>query len=716
MFISLKEVSFLPGRIRFKDDKLYHNKALGKYIFIYAESLYGINYVNINPNTGSLLIQYDEEKIDHELIKSKLESAISGVISNNQDKLKKHERYFETVRKRDNAKRKFITFGLIYLAFKIKQSIWGKFSISRNIKVLQVASAVTLVGGYPMLKKCYKRFTRNVPTDSEILLKLTAMSFTLMRESAKGVFILMMKELNDYIKYSADAECQKLLNISLSKSSSMAWTVDSLGNEILLPVTSLNIGDIIFVHKGEISPADGVVIEGNSLVNSLYYNGQPIILNIGTGNKVFEGMSILSHDIKVKISRLPDCSPNSTFNIDDLLIKKRIQNYEDKMGHISLGAAAISFILTKNMMNALSMMLILSPSSAALAMSVGIKSYVSMLTNYNIYLRNPNVFENIINAKNIVFDKTGTLTYGNMKIAAALSFNKNYTSEDLLSICTACEVDNYHPISITLQDNVKGKYDINKVKSSVLIPSQGIKAIYDNHQILIGSKAFMLENLIKLDSIDNVLGDYEDTSLSIVFVAIDAELSGLISMEEILRGDSLQLINKLKHKGLSEIAILSGDDPKKTSRIANSLGIKKFYSNTSSSEKKSIIEAIKCTGPVIMVGDGINDVDAMNAADVGISFVNSACDKIKLKSDCIIFEDNISRVADLISLSEKSFKKININISFAQAMNFSFATMAILQGFNTFTAKSLNTLNSLVILILNERIRWTVPDKLFPRN
>jgi len=293
------------------------------------------------------------------------------------------------------------------------------------------------------------------------------------------------------------------------------------------------------------------------------------------------------------------------------------------------------------------------------------------------------------------------------------SFDDAYSSDELLRICAACEVDNYHPISITLQDYVGENYDVSKVKSSVLIPSLGIEAIYDNHSLLIGNiKLFEMKNI----DVTNGITDYKNYERQFyfpIFVAIDNELTGIIVMEDHIRSNATLLIAKLKYKGIEDVCLLTGDTYDKSCNTSKVLGIEKVYAECSSEDKLSIVNEAGKLRTVMMVGDGINDFEAMNAADVSISFANSACDKIQLNSDCIIFEENIDQLADLIYMSQKSHKLISQSITYSQIYNTIFGALAFFQCFDAFTAKSLNTINSLIVLLLNERIRWIAPDKMF---
>lgn len=707
----MKELSILPGRIRLKSDRLYWDKVLCKYVTIYTENLYGVLYCDTHYYTGSILIVYDVTKTDDHIIRHRIEEVLISSVKGDHEELTKYKSYYKMIEKREKAKSRFIIFGLLYVAFKIKQLLCGKFSLSRNVKVLKIASAVTIVGGYPLLKTLYKRLTKRMLSDADLLLYLTSLSFTILRESTKSVFVLLLKELNQYIKLSADVESQRLFNHSTDKNTSMAWVMNNHGQELLREVQTLSVGDHIRVHEGELIPVEGEVIEGSGIINSLYYTGQPVIADIEAGSKVYEGIILVEGALELRVLKLPEVSNKPDISSSSLKIKAKVSRLQKMITPISIGAAALNFLFTGNILNALSIILVMTPSAARLALSDGTKSYISLLHKYNIYVRNPNVFEKIAHTSSIVFDKTGTLTHGNMKIESIHIINTAYSKEELLTICASCEVNNYHPISITLQDAITHKYDVGKVESSILLPSKGVEAVYDTHKVLIGNRKLLADHHIDVKEGSDQYLEYKNDYYTPIFVAIDHALCGIIILKDGIRDRSYELIQKLKSKGLTNLSIVSGDHYTSMSHTASQLGITNIFAECTNEDKVRIIEQEKLSHIVMMIGDGVNDTLAMKAADVSISFAHSSCDKIKLHSDCIIFEDNLVRIADLISLTQKSYRKIIINIQIAQLYNFILGFFALFQYFDAFTAKSLNTLNSLIILFLNERIKWAIPER-----
>lgn len=709
--IGLEEMSVLPGRIRFKNLRLYSDKPLAFYINVYIHHLYGVKYSKVNHITSSILVIYDPQKTNHGLIRQNIDHAIEAAIRQRSEVLAQYKHFCETIEKRDRAKRNFLFYGLLYVLFKVKQSMYGKFSLSRNLRVLQLASAVTIIGGYPLVKGIYKRFAKHIPTDSEILLKLTAVSFTILRESTKGVFVLLLKQLNDYIKLSADVECQRMLNQTMHKTAGMVWMHGPHNQEILVPVENLSVGQVVGVHKGEMISVKGQVLEGPAVVNSLYYTGQPVATRIGEGSKVYEGMTVLSGKLKVKVDQLPESRNKCDIPMEQLRMHRRVEHYRKHIAPISIGAAVLSYLATGNIVNGLSVILLLCPSASGTALTSGIKSCMSLLKKHNIYLRNVNTFEKIIDTDHIVFDKTGTLTYGQMQIKEVIVLDQIYSENELLNICAACEADQYHPIAVTFKQEMND-YDIAKVQSSVLLPSKGVEAVYDGNSVLIGNQKLMSDHRIDVTKGLKQYEVFEKRLYTPVFISINNRLAGIIALQDILRDDAFEMVDKLKYRGLTNISLLTGDGKEKAQAIGQALHIRDIYSDCSYEDKGKVIEQKKKTGIVMMVGDGVNDVMAMKQADVSVSFADCCCDKVKLHSDCIIFEDDMERLADFIRLSQKSYRYVNQSIMYSKLHNITLGVLAFFGYFNPFAAKSFNTVNSLIVLLLNKRIEYLSAGKI----
>jgi len=718
--VNLETVNILPGRIRFKSNKIYDNKNLAEYINTYTDGLFGVLDCNVNVYTCSILIKYDPRKIDFNTIKQNLYTVINSTSRDRKKELDHNNLYYNTIEKKNISRNKFLVFSLIYIFFKTKQISFGKFTLSRNVLIFELASLVTIIGGYPLFRKVFKQSTKSISSDSEIILNMAAISFTISRESSKGVLVLVLKHMNNYIKLASDASCMRTLNCNMSRTSGMAWLIIDNKQEILQNVKNLKPQDIIVIHKGELIPVDGEIIEGRASVNSLYLTGQPIINEVTIGNKVREGIILIEGELKIKVSKLPEEYNKTDLSLKDLNVTSKLNVYEKIVTPVSIGMATLNFLFTGNILNAFGILLVFTPSASRTALNSGIRNYVTALSKQSIYLRNPECIESITNTTQVIFDKTGTLTQGNMNIIRVDSLDVNYNRDELLTLCSECEADSYHAVALSFKEathnmNIR---NTNKVENIIKIPSKGVVAYYNQQRVLIGSLNFLNENGINTSKAFDILKEYKKIHCKPILVSVNGNLAGLFAMQDIIRPSSITLVKRLRQIGLENIYLLTGDNFDVASDVGKRLSIdeNKIFSNYNYEQKEMFVKEHRDKGKIIMVGDGINDERAMRAADVSVSFSNSTCDKLKLQSDCIIFEDDMEKLTDLILISNKSLKKINNSITISQGYNLLFGTLAFFQYFDAFTAKSLNTMNSLIVLLINERIRWTKANNFWDEN
>ncbi|MFZ5945918.1 MAG: HAD-IC family P-type ATPase [Bacillota bacterium] len=703
MHETIQEISLLPGRARLKYERLKKNRILAQLLSAYLDSLKGVTGSKININTTSIIINYNSRQINYPAIKERLIKLINLPSTSKRQILDDYNDYRCTSIEKDRSRNYLFLYLTIYLLLKIKQHRHGKNSYSKSLWVLLLNSSVVIAAGYPIFKTLTTKSIKNIPLDTDLLLQIMAILLTMVRESNEGVLVLALKSFNDYLKNSADLSGMKLLNQSMQVNKS---SHDFNNYKVL------NIGDTFSIDKGEYVELHGEVIAGEGLVNTLYCTGQPLISKVGKGSKIYEGSLVVSGHLKIKVLNQPRTNKKEQFPLAaNLRIKENVTRFSNVSTSISLVLGVLNFILTGNLLNTFSIFLILCPVAAEVAIGTGLQQYISKLQKGHIYLKNIDLLEKIVDVDYIFFDKTGTLTSPEMDLEKVILYDNEYSTQEILEITASCEADYYHPISNTLKYQVIGKDQSSNVVS-LLIPAKGIKADFKNLQVLIGNKELMLENHIDITEGLTDYCRYEKELYTPLYISVNKKLSGLIVLKEMLRKDAVNVINLLNKLGKKKIIILTGDEKVKAEKIAAFLGISKVYANCNYLDKAKIIEEYKKQGTVMMVGDGINDLLAMKKADISVSFADLAYDKLKLNSDCIILNESLMMVPHLIYLSQQTSTLMHQNISFAKYYNFGLGTITFFNSFSPFTAKTINTLNSLLVMLLNQRISHiTIPQK-----
>lgn len=587
------EISALPGRIRFRVPHLL-SKEVANYIHVSIERLRGVKYSKVNHYTSSILVVYNSKHLNKQTIEFEINNILDYRNHYKENHLLKQEEvYISAVRNRDRSRNRLLFYGSLYGLFKFKTYLFGQFSISRNIRLLTVASAITIIEGYPTLKRFLSNLPIKSPVLSDFLLKITAMALIFLREDATGCFLLSLKYLNDYLRYSTEVEYLRMINQSIDKNSNMVRLESTDGIELLTPISSLEIGDVVSLREGDYIPANGIITTGTAAIDELFASGYVDIKNKVVNDRLHEGSKVLSGEITMKVLEIPFSAEKIQNSIEQLLIHEKVTSYEESIGYFSFIMAFIKYFTTGDILSSMSIMLLLCPTGSRLAVNAGVNSYHHLLGKHDIFLRNPGTLEKMSQLNHVAFDKTGTLTQG------------------------------------------------------------------ASHTV---------------------------------------------------REDAPKLIQSLKEMGVTKLSLISGDSKEKTLSIGKELNIDNIYSNCSMQEKGIVINMLKDQDTIMMVGDGVNDLLAMEYADVSVGLVHTSCDKVKLHTDYVLFDNDLEKIADLIVLSQRSYGTINHTINFSKYYNIALGVLSLFIPFNPYYAKTLNTINSMSVMLLSKRIEYYKPN------
>ena len=376
-----------------------------------------------------------------------------------------------------------------------------------------------------------------------------------------------------------------------------------------------------------------------------------------------------------------------------------MKKYEQRSIYTASIFATLSLLYTGSLLNPLSVLLVMSPAATSLAFHSGLTTYINTLYKRNIYIKNVEAIEKIIDTENIIFDKTGTLSSDKLKVSNFEIYDEKYKKKELMKICSNMEADIMHPVAHTLDFNNNFEDNSRKV---IYIPSRGVKGIYKNKKLLIGNEKFMRDNEVNLQKYKSK----EDNYSIMVYIAIEEKITAAITLKEKLK-DNVYDLTKLKND--KKIAIISGDKGENVKNIAEVIGIDYFQGDMSYREKESYIKNID--GSTMMVGDGINDLAAMNVADFSIAINKDSYNKTIVQSDCIILNDDISSINSLIEISEKSYNQIERVMNFNKNYNIIFSIFALTDSLTPFQAKAVNTLNSVLTMFYLYLINKIMNDR-----
>ena len=456
---------------------------------------------------------------------------------------------------------------------------------------------------------------------------------------------------------------------SLSLNVNKVWVKTEQG-EVLTDSAKIQPEDEIIVHMGTVIPFDGVVSDGEAMVNQASLTGESVPVRRGIGNSVYAGTVVNEGELTVKVRAV---GGGSRFEKIVSMIEEseklkssaesRAEHLADRLVPWTLGGTALTWLLTGNVTKAVSVLMVDYSCALKLAMPVSVLSAIREANQHQLTVKGGKFFEAVSEADTIVFDKTGTLTKACPTVREVISFCEK-TSDDILRIAACLEEHFPHSMAKAVVDAaVERKLVHEEMHSKVeYIVAHGISTTISGKKAIIGSYHFVFEDegCVVPDGMEERFVELPQ-EYSYLYLAIEGKLAGVICIEDPLREEAADVISQLRQAGFSKLVMMTGDSERTASAIAARVGVDEYYSEVLPEDKAGYVEAQKRAGrKVIMIGDGINDAPALSAADVGIA-ISDGAEIAREIADITIGGDNLERLVMLKKLSDGLMKRIHRN-------------------------------------------------------
>lgn len=456
---------------------------------------------------------------------------------------------------------------------------------------------------------------------------------------------------------------------SLSLNVNKVWVKTEQG-EVLTDSAKIQPEDEIIVHMGTVIPFDGVVSDGEAMVNQASLTGESVPVRRGIGNSVYAGTVVNEGELTVRVRAV---GGGSRFEKIVSMIEEseklkssaesRAEHLADRLVPWTLGGTALTWLLTGNVTKAVSVLMVDYSCALKLAMPVSVLSAIREANQHRLTVKGGKFFEAVSEADTIVFDKTGTLTKACPTVREVISFSEK-SSDDILRIAACLEEHFPHSMAKAVVDAaVERKLVHEEMHSKVeYIVAHGISTTISGKKAIIGSYHFVFEDegCVVPDGMEERFAELPQ-EYSYLYLAIEGKLAGVICIEDPLREEAADVIRQLRQAGFSKLVMMTGDSERTASAIAARVGVDEYYSEVLPEDKAGFVEAQKRAGrKVIMIGDGINDAPALSAADVGIA-ISDGAEIAREIADITIGGDNLERLVMLKKLSDGLMKRIHRN-------------------------------------------------------
>lgn len=458
---------------------------------------------------------------------------------------------------------------------------------------------------------------------------------------------------------------------SMSLNVSKVWLRTPENQEILVESSKIEKGDKVVVHMGNVIPFDGEVLDGDAMVNQASLTGESVPVQRTVGNTVFAGTVVEEGEITIRVKEVEG---NNRFDQIVTMIEEseklkselegKAEHYADRLVPWTLGATGLTYLLTRNVTKAMSILMVDFCCALKLAMPISVLSAIREASLYNVTVKGGKFLEAVAEADTIVFDKTGTLTKAHPTVVDVVNFNDEYSSDDMLRVAACLEEHFPHSMAKAVVDaaSKKGLSHEEMHTKVEYIVAHGIATSINGKRTVIGSYHFVFEDeKCVVPAGKEPLFESLPLYYSHLYLAIEGKLSAVICIEDPLRDEAAAVVTSLKKAGISKVVMMTGDSERTASVIAKKVGVDEYYAEVLPEDKAAFVEKEKAKGrKVIMIGDGINDSPALSAANVGIA-ISDGAEIAREIADITVGSDDLYQIVTLKYISNALMKRIKSN-------------------------------------------------------
>ncbi|WP_407399616.1 heavy metal translocating P-type ATPase [Anaerovibrio sp.] len=477
--------------------------------------------------------------------------------------------------------------------------------------------------------------------------------------------------------------------------------------EAVIPVSEIKKQDVLRILPGETIPVDGVIISGETSIDQSAMTGESLPMDKSVGDVVFSGTINRFGSIDIEATKVgKDSSLQRLIRIVEDAEKNQAptQRIADKWASwllpFALLIAIIAYIVTNDILRAVTVMVVFCPCALVLATPTAIMAAIGQAAKHGVIIKSGEALEKMGKVETIAFDKTGTLTYGKLQVSDIIPLAE-LSENELLTLTASAESRSEHPLGRAITEKASSaEITLEEVEKFKMVPGKGISARIDGMEYFFGNEKYINEIGIKADgSTADILERLRGEGKAAVLAARDKKMIGIIALSDTIRPEAAKMIKQLREMNTNAI-LLTGDNLKAAEYLASQVGITEIRADLLPEEKVDNITLLKGNGKICMIGDGVNDAPALKTADVGVAMGAMGSDIAVDAADVALMDDNTSKLPYLKWLSNTTIKTIKTAITLSMCINFVAVTLSVLGVLNPTTGALVHNAGSCFVVLL----------------
>lgn len=578
--------------------------------------------------------------------------------------------------KQKKIRNRIILASVIFSVFFVFEHIGIWEQLDHNILLFLMHLVLYLIIGYDVILKALRNIRRGQVFDENFLMMIATFGAFGVQEYLEAVAVMLFYQIGEWFQSYAVGKSRQSISEMMDICPEYA-NIEEDGKLIQVDPDEVEIGDFIIVKPGERIPLDGVVIEGESMIDTAALTGESVPRRVVKGDEVISGCVNGNFILKVQVTKLFEDSTVTKILelVENASSKKaKIENFITRFAKyytpvVTILAVLLAVVpplfLGQNwgewIKRACTFLVISCPCALVISVPLGFFGGIGAASKKGIMVKGSNYLEAVSHIHTIVFDKTGTLTKGEFKVSKLLS--ETCSEEELLELAAYAESSSNHPIAHSILEEYQKEHTLvrNRVSGVEEIVGHGIRAMFDGKELIAGNSKLMEQ--VKISYTKN------DSIGTIVYVAYDKTFMGSIVISDEIKEGVKEAISCLKQLGVKRCVMLSGDKKETAQKVAFEVGVDEVHADLLPADKVSKVEELlkNLVGKekLAFVGDGINDAPVLTRADVGIAMGSLGQDAAIEAADVVLMDDDIGKIVSIIKTSRKTVKIVKQNIVFA---------------------------------------------------
>ena len=567
-----------------------------------------------------------------------------------------------------------ILAGLLFI-FQFSAEEWLHGNNLKWLEMIIIATAY-LMAGWNVLWKAFRTVRRKIYFDENVLMVIATAGAMAIHAYSEAIGVMIFYKVGELLQEKAVSGSRRSIAGLLAARPDKAMVQSGNGYREVAP-ESVIIGETILVKPGEKIPLDGDVVSGNSHLDVSVLTGEPVPKSVKPGDPVLAGQINQTEALTIRVTRFfKESSIAKVLHLVENATarKARTENFITTFARyytpaVVVIAAVIAFVppwfipdasFKTWVYRALVLLVISCPCALVISIPLGYFAGIGLASKRGILVKGSNYIDALADVGTVVFDKTGTLTQGVFNVIEIVAHN-GYSKDQILTYAAAAETQSNHPIATSILHAFSRsglELDSRKITQHANLAGQGVKARYADRDIFVGN-----DRLLHLKSIDHDRCDFDTT---VVHVVVDREYAGYIRIGDEIREDAAPAVQALRKQGVSQIAMLTGDNACAAEAVSSKLGVDVWHADLLPEDKVRIFESIKDqnqdSGKIAFVGDGVNDAPVLARADVGLAMGGLGSDAAIETADVVLMKDSPMKVAEAVTIARKTRRIVWQNI------------------------------------------------------